>query len=53
MEVQHVILYFKLQRRSNDVSTIITRTQIVKELLFQEYIAPTMTLSDIKQKSQC
>ena len=28
-EVQHVILYFKLESRNNDVSTATTRTQIV------------------------
>ena len=30
MEVQHVIVYFMLERRNNVVSTTTTKTQIVK-----------------------
>ena len=31
MDVQHIILYFKLESRNNDVSTTTTNTQIVTE----------------------
>ena len=40
-EVQHVIFYFKLKSMNNDVSTTMTRMQIVKKILFQQRIPRT------------
>ena len=40
-EIEQIIDHFKLESRNNDVSMTTTRTQIVKEFLFQQRIHRT------------
>ena len=44
-EVRHVILYFKLENRSNVVSTTKTVMQIFEEFLFHQIVRPTNTIA--------
>ena len=51
MEVQHIIVYFKLESRNNDVSTTTTNTQIVKESR-NNCVSTTTTNTQIVKESR-